>query len=259
MKKWRGLKLATRSRIVLAIVLVAGAAAWEVASRLELLNPLFVSRPSAIVASIPELVASGTVRAAIVATVLAVVVAAVYGTLAGIVLGYLMGFFAALRAAFYGPALFLLGVPKSIFIPIFLVFLGLNRDAAIAYGAFSGFIYVIVNVVAGFDLIREQDLRIARAFGAKLRHRILDVIFPATLPGVFAGIWYGVKGGLQGILIFEFFASVGGLGALITQYSNELRTDRVFALTLGIALFAILLGALWSALERRLARWRQTN
>jgi len=237
-------------------VLLLAAAAWELASRVGLVNPQFVSRPTAILASVPGLLETDAVRQAIVSTVTSVLLAAVYGTLAGIVLGYVMGFFGVVRAAFHGPALFLLSVPKSIFIPIFLVFFGLNREAAMFYGAFSGFIYVIVNVVAGFDLIREQDLRIARAFGAKIHHRILDIVFPATLPGVFAGIWYGVKGGLQGILIFEFFASVGGLGALITQYSNELRTDRVFAMTLGMALFAIGVGALWTALERRLAKWR---
>ncbi|MCU1440644.1 MAG: hypothetical protein JWP85_1641 [Rhodoglobus sp.] len=258
-RRWHSLTLRSQSRLVLVLVLVLVALVWEIASRTGLLNAQFVSRPTAIVASIPELLASETVRAAVIATVAGVLVAAVYGTVIGIVLGYVMGFFAIIRAAFFGPALFLLSVPKSIFIPIFLVFFGLNRETAIFYGAFSGFIYVIVNVVAGFDLIREQDLRIAKAFGAKIHHRILDIVFPATLPGVFAGIWYGVKGGLQGILIFEFFVSVGGLGALITQYSNELRTDRVFALTLGMAIFAIALGAIWTAIERRLAKWRPQN
>ena len=35
---------------------------------------------------------------------------------------------------------------------------------------------------------------------------VLDhIVFPASLPGVFTGIWYGLKNALQGVLIFELF------------------------------------------------------
>jgi ABC-type nitrate/sulfonate/bicarbonate transport system permease component len=173
------------------------------------------------------------------------------------VLGYLMGFVPILREAFYGPFLFLMSVPKSIFIPIFLVIFGINPQASVYYGAYSGFIYVIINVVSGLDLVEERHLRVATAYDASLRHRVVDVILPASMPGLFTGIWYGIKNGMQGVLIFELFISVGGLGGLISFYTNGLRTDRVFAIIFGISLAAILLGAGWSRLERRLSRWRQ--
>ena len=170
-----------------------------------------------------------------------------------------MGFLPVFRDAFYGPALFLLSVPKSIFIPVFMVFFGINIQTAIYYGAFSGFVYVLVNVVGGFDLVEERHVKVAHAYRANLRYRITDVVLPASLPGVFTGIWYGIKQGLQGVLIFELFVSVGGLGELITFYTNALRADRVFALILGVSLVAILAGSGWTALEKRLSRWRPTS
>jgi ABC-type nitrate/sulfonate/bicarbonate transport system permease component len=244
------------ANLVLVGVVVAATVIWELASRLGLVDAAFVSRPTAIVASLPDLVSDERVRDAVLSTATSIALAVAIGVLVGIVAGYVLGSVRLLRDAFYGPALFLMSVPKSVFIPIFLVLFGISTETAVYYGAFSGFIYVMINVVSGLDLVEERYLRVARAYGASLRHRIIDIIFPASMPGVFTGIWYGLKNGLQGVLIFELFISVGGLGGLIKFYSNGLRTDRVFALILGMSVVAILLGEGWSRLERRLSRWR---
>jgi ABC-type nitrate/sulfonate/bicarbonate transport system permease component len=244
------------ANLVLAALVVAAVVLWEIASRLGILDEAFVSRPTAIVASVPDLFADDRVADAVLSTATSIALAVAIGVVVGIVTGYLLGSFRLLRDAFYGPFLFLMSVPKSVFIPIFLVLFGINTQTAVYYGAFSCFIYVMINVVSGLDLVEERHLRVARAYGASLRHRIVDIVFPASMPGVFTGIWYGLKNGLQGVLIFELFISVGGLGGLIKFYTNGLRTDRVFALILGMSIVAILLGEGWSRLERRLSRWR---
>lgn len=244
------------SGFVLAAVVVGFAVLWEVVSRLALVEPAFISRPTAIAAAVPDLAADERVRDAVASTLASMGWAILYGVIAGIVLGYLLGLSRLLRDAFYGPALFLLSVPKSIFIPIFLVLFGISSQTAVYYGAFSAFIYVMINVIGGLDLVEDRHLRVAHAYRAGLRHRIVDVIFPASMPGLFTGIWYGLKNGLQGVLIFELFISVGGLGGLIRFYTNGLRTDRVFAIILGVAITAILLGEGWSRIENRLSRWR---
>lgn len=256
---WRntlGSLVPSSSGPILTIVVVGSLIAWEAVSRLGVVDPAFISSPAAIVAALPELAGSDRVRAALATTATAMGLAFVYGTTIGLVLGYALGVSRLLRGAFYGPALFLLSVPKSIFIPMFLVFFGINTRTAIYYGAFSSFIYVLVNVVGGFDLIEDRHLKLARAYGASRWHRLLDVILPASLPGVFTGIWYGLKSALQGVLILELFISVGGLGAVITFYTNALRVDLVFGLILTISLAAILLGSGWSRVERAMSRWR---
>lgn len=248
-----------RTNLALAIVILTFLIIWEVAARVGLVDIFFVSTPTAILGQVPEVLAEERVRSALATTGMAMFWAFVYGTVAGALLGYAMGFFRAFRDAFYGPALFLLSVPKSIFIPIFMVFFGINVQTAVYYGAFSGFIYVLINVVGGFDLVEERHLRVARAFGARLKNRVVDVILPASVPGLFTGIWYGIKNGLQGVLIFEMFVAVGGLGQTIRSYSNALRTDRVFAIIIGVSVVAILAGSAWTALEKRLSKWRPTT
>ena len=246
----------TRNQRWLAGILVAFVTFWEVGARVGFINTIFTSTPTAIAAAVPVLARESLVTSALATTGQAMVWAAVWGIVAGAFLGYLMGFFPSLRLAFMGWALYLLSVPKSIFIPIFLALFGVNTRTAVIYGAFSGFIYVLVNVVSGFDLIESRHLRVAKAFGASTYHRIVDVILPASIPGLFNGIWYGLKSGLQGVLIMELFVSIGGLGRMIRLYTNDMETDRVMALILSVSLVAILVGQVWSWLEGRLAKWR---
>lgn len=244
------------SKIIIGVCLTGILIAWEALSRLGIVEAQYVSRPTDIAAAVPDLVRDPRLRSAAATTGITMLKATAYGVVLGTVLGYLLGTVRLLRDAFFGSALFLLSVPKSIFIPIFLVTFGVNTQTAVYYGAYSAVVYVLVNVVGGIDLIQPEHTKIAYAYNARLRHRIMDLILPASAPGVFAGVWYGIKNGLQGVLILEFFVSVGGLGSIITSYTNARRPDRVFAVILGISLCAIALGSMWSKLERSLGRWR---
>lgn len=253
------LKITVKARIILTVVLLGIAVVWEISSRIGLIDRVFFPAPTDIIAAVPEMATREIVQEAISSTLVAMLATAVFGIGAGVVLGYLMGFSRVLRDALLGPALFLLSVPKSIFIPIFLLLFGIEFRTAIVYGVFATFIYVMVNVVGGFDLIEPKHLTMGRAFGANTYWRIRQIVLPASMPGLFTGIWYGLKGAVEGIIILELFVSVTGIGAVIRSYSNELRTAPVFAIIFFFSILAIIVGTLWSLLERRLTRWRPAS
>lgn len=253
------LKITVKARIILTVALLGIAVVWEISSRIGLIDRVFFPAPTDIIAAVPEMATREIVQEAISSTLVAMLATAVFGIGAGVVLGYLMGFSRVLRDALLGPALFLLSVPKSIFIPIFLLLFGIEFRTAIVYGVFATFIYVMVNVVGGFDLIEPKHLTMGRAFGANTYWRIRQIVLPASMPGLFTGIWYGLKGAVEGIIILELFVSVTGIGAVIRSYSNELRTAPVFAIIFFFSILAIIVGTLWSLLERRLTRWRPAS
>jgi ABC-type nitrate/sulfonate/bicarbonate transport system permease component len=250
------MQIRTKARLLLIAILLGIAVFWEIATRTGLLNATFFPAPTEIIAAVPDMIARQIVLDAIGETLLAMVTTAIVGVAVGVLLGYVMGFSRVLRDALMGPALFLLSVPKSIFIPIFMLLFGIEFRTAIIYGVFATFIYVMVNVVGGFDLVEPKHLTMGRAFGASGLGRIRQIILPASLPGLFTGIWYGLKGAVEAIIIIELFVSITGLGAVIGGYRNELRTAPVFAIIFFFSILAIALGTLWSLLERRLTRWR---
>ena len=243
---------------VRVLLLVLFLVVWDLIGRLGIADPLFVSSPGAVAGAIPDLASSGSVHHAFAVTGAAIAFAFVGGTVLGIIAGMSIGLSPLLRDAYFGTVLFIMGTPKSIFVPIFLLIFGTEK-AAPAFGVFEAFFFVTVNVVGGVDLVEKSHRTMARAFAAPRLHQFRDVVLPAALPGVFAGLWYGIKNAFLGVLIVELYISVGGLGQVIKQNTEQLQTQNVFALVLGVSVIAVIVGLSWTRLERKLTAWKPVS
>lgn len=240
-----------RAGIVLAFV-----GLWELISRLEIVNPVFLPAPTQIIAAGVDIIDDPRVADAFRVTGGEILGGFLIAVTAGLTIGILLGLVHTLRDAFLGPILFLLSTPKSIFLPIFLLIFGLGTTSKVAFGAFSAFFYVVTNVVGGVGLLLDRHRVLGHAFQAPLRHYLTDIVVPSALPGIFTGLWFGLRQTMVGVLIAELFASSAGIGFLIKIYTNQFRTDRTLAVVLMLSLLAIVAGTLWSRVEVRLQRWR---
>lgn len=252
-KSWA---LSVRAALIRVAVVVVVVVLWDTSTRAGWIDELFVSSPGHVASAAVDLAGESAVWMALRETGSAILLAFVFGTSVGIVAGMLLGIFKLLRDAYFGIVLFLLSTPKSIFVPIFLLLFGIGPTAAAVFGAFEAFFYVTVSVVGGVGLVEDRHLRIARAFRARWWRLFTDVILPASSPGIFTGLWFGIKHAFLGVMIVELYVSVGGLGQLIRQYTNDLATDKVFALIGAVVVAAVLLGTLWNRVEMRMSRWR---
>jgi ABC-type nitrate/sulfonate/bicarbonate transport system permease component len=250
MPRWIRRPVVARTLLLALAVLL-----WYLSTRIGLVDPVFVSSPESVVSAAGDLVGVDAVRHAFAVTGKAIALAFVIGTAAGLVAGLAVGLSQLIRDAYYGPILFVMSTPKAIFVPIFLLLFGTD-DTALAFGSFEAFFYVTVNVVGGVDLVEQRHRTVARAYGARPWHMFTDILLPAALPGVFAGIWYGIKHAFLAVVIAELYISAGGLGQVIRQYTNQLETDKVLAMIIAISIVAVLVGVAWTHLEHRLARWR---
>jgi ABC-type nitrate/sulfonate/bicarbonate transport system permease component len=244
-----------RPVIVRSLLIALAVVLWYVSTRVGLVDPVFVSSPEDVVSAAGDVFGVDTVQHAFAVTGKAIGLAFVIGTAAGVAGGLIVGLSRLIRDAYYGPILFIMATPKAIFVPIFLVLFGTDHTA-LAFGSFEAFFYVCVNVVGGVDLVEQRHRTVARAYGARPWHTFTDVLLPAAMPGVFAGIWYGIKHAFLAVVIAELYISAGGLGQVIRQYTNQLETDKVLAMIFAISILAVLVGVAWTRLENRLARWR---
>lgn len=247
-----------RPVVVRTLLLALGVLLWYLSTRVGLVDPVFVSSPEDVVSAAGGLVGVHAVQHAFAVTGKAIALAFVIGTAAGFVGGMAIGLSRLLRDVYYGPILFIMSAPKVIFLPIFLLLFGTDHTA-LAFGSFEAFFYVTVNVVGGLDLVEERHRMVARAYGAGPWHTFSDVMLPAALPGVFAGIWYGIKHAFLAVVIAELYISAGGLGQVIRQYTNQFETDKVLAMIIAVSIVAVLVGVVWTRLEQRLARWREAR
>ncbi|TDD27902.1 ABC transporter permease subunit [Kribbella turkmenica] len=248
--------LRTRAALIRCVVVVAALIVWAGAVRLGFVDPVFVSSPGDVGRALAGFTRDAEVLSALVVTVRTILIAFVIGTVAGLVVGTVLGLSRTLKDAYMPPILFLLSTPKSMFLPLFVLSFGITTQTAIAFGAFTVFFYVCVNIVGGVELVEAHHLRLARAFGASRLSTFRHVVFPASLPGFFAALWHGMTHAVSSILLAQLFVAIGGLGTLISVYSTSLQTDKALALTVVISVIAVALAALWSITERRLTSWR---
>lgn len=238
------------------LVIVGAFVVWEVLAELGVINELFVSKPSAIVRAAVSLWASPEALTAIGETLASVAGAFALGTGFGVLVGVILGLQPLLRQAYFPVVMLLLGTPKSVFLPVFLLFFGVGAASAVAFGALLTFVHVTINVVAGVDLVEPRQREVARAFRASSWQRFVHVIVPGASPGLFTALWHGLRNGFVGVVIAELFVSTAGIGSLVRTYSNNFQTAKALALVLTISFAVIIIGTGWNRVEAYLTRWR---
>jgi NitT/TauT family transport system permease protein len=252
----RRLSIHASARLIQGGILVALILAWQVAAMTGLLNARFLPAPSSLVVTAGDLFTREEVWSTLGNTGLTMLLAFVIGTALGILVGFAFGLIPLLKDAFFPVVLFFMSTPKSIFIPLFLLIFGIGPAAPVAYAAYATFFYVCVNVVGGIGLVQERHLRVVRAVRGSWWRRIADVVLPASTPGVFAGVWYGISHAVLEVLIMELYISGAGIGSLIQRYTNEFQTGNVLVLVILIVIASVLLGTGWDRIERFFDRWR---
>lgn len=254
----RGVWAAIPNSVFTYGILVLLAVLWEIVVTLGLVDVNFISKPSRIAFALVGFAQDQAVRDAMWVTLYAIGVSFVLAAVVGVVVGMILGLNALLQDAYLPFVVALLGIPKSVFLPLFMLFFGLGIGPGIAFGFVLASIQVVINVVGGIDSIERTHYRTAKAYGANSFALFRHVILPGAAPGIFAGLWHGIRNAFLGVVIAQLFVSNVGVGYLVRLYTSDFRIDDALALVFFIALVVILAGTGWESLERRLSKWRET-
>lgn len=239
-------------------IIVLLAVLWEIVVTLGLVDVNFISKPTRVASALARLGQDPDVRQAMWDTLYAIGVSFVLAAAVGIVIGMILGLSRLLGEAYLPFVVALLGIPKSVFLPLFTLFFGLGIIPGIAFGFVLASIQVVINVVGGIDSIDRVHYRTAKAYGASPFALFRHVVLPGAAPGIFAGMWHGIRNAFLGVVIAQLFVSNIGVGYLVRLYTSDFRIDDALALVFFIALVVILAGIGWESLERRISAWRGT-
>ncbi len=184
----------------------------------------------------------------IASTALAILLAAP----AGLVLGQ-----SSRLNAIFSPMIYLLyPIPKVVFVPVVLLFLGLGDAPKIAIIFLILFFQVLVLVRDQAASLRPELIQSVRSLGAGRRALFRYVYLPASLPAILTALRQSVGTAVAVLYVAELFATQRGLGYYIyLNGSNLLNYPAMYA---GIVVMSLLgLGLYFSVdwLERRLCPW----
>ncbi len=232
---------------------------WQVLAVSGILNPQFLPSPLAVAREFFELLTGYGLLNDILASIQRVFVGFLIASFLGIVLGIWAGtsrFFSFLIT----PILEVIRpIPPIAWIPLAILWFGLGNAPAYFLVALGAFFPIFTNTYFGVSSIDETYRRAAYSLGAGKMRFISDVLFPFSLPHIFAGLKIGLGVGWMVVITAELVGAQSGLGYMIQLNRILLETPRVIVGMVVIGILGFLMNRLMIALERKLIPWVRTS
>jgi len=147
-------------------------------------------------------------------------------------------------------------VPIVAVAPIVLIVMGFGFSAKVFVVFASAVFPVLINTMGGARHVPAALLDAAHIFRSSEARIWRDVLIPHTIPYAMSGIRQGIAMALVGTLVAEFFLNASGIGGLMLSASSRFDTSTVLALTVFIAVVAVILMGAGALLERIFDSWR---
>lgn len=239
--------------------LVVVAAVWELAARLQWVDPLFLPRFSGVVAALWDgLFGAGFLLTDASYSLLRAIAALAIGGGIGLVLETLMGEFRPARQFLDRLVSFLFPMPKMALFLLLMVWLGLGESSKVGLIAISAFFPVVINNHSGIRNVDKLLIWNARSKGADKLQLLTLVLVPAASPFIFAGVRVAASFSFLIAVTVEMLQSNTGLGYRILFARSVYEPETMYAALLLVALLGFSVDQIVRAVGRRLLVWRET-
>jgi NitT/TauT family transport system permease protein len=247
-----------RSHIILArlalLALVLGA--WELLPRSQMINPLLLPPLGDVLAMLGELLRRPAVHEAIGVTAGEVLVAFIIAVPLGTALGVLIAESEYLGEIFKPIIFYVFSVPKSIFLPMFILVFGIGFQQKVAYAAFTTSFVVLMSAMSAVESVKADHVLVARSYGATRAQTLLRIYVPSMMPILLETLRIAMIFNFTGVMIAEMYASRTGIGHLIAGWGENFQMRQLFAGVILLATVAIVFNETVRFLEARCSTWR---
>ena len=232
-------------------------ALWQIASRLD--HPDFVLSPVEIASHFTQALRSGELLPHVGASLVRSLPGFVIGSLIGVALGLMAGIARSLDQLL-SPVVFLTyPVPKIVFLPIVMLWVGIGDVSKILIIALACFYPCFINAYYGARGTPTLMVWTGLNMGARRSQIFRKVVVPSALPLVFAGLRVSLA--LSFILLFstEMINARSGLGFLIRQSESSLRFDLMYVAIVAVAMLGYASDQLLLLVRRHVLAWQEAT
>ena len=249
------------SALSVSVVTIAGLfALWWIATTLRWVPPLFLPSPAAIWAAFTQSVAGDGGGASLLDNIgwslFRVISAFVLAVLIGVPAGLAMGTSRIARGIFDPPIEFYRPLPPLAYLPLIIIWCGIGELSKVLLIFLACFAPVALAARSGVRSASQEQINAAFSMGATRTQVVRHVIMPSALPDILVGLRIGMGVGWTTLVAAEMVAATAGLGQMVLNASNFLRTDVVIMGIIIIGLFAYAFEMGMRQFEKRLVPWK---
>jgi len=239
------------------IAIVAAAfALWETLSRTGIVNPRLLPSASDTLAMLAELLRRASVRDDLAVTAGEVATAFVLAVPFGALIGFLIAEHRYFAEVVKPLLFFAFSIPKSIFLPMFILVFGVGFAQKVGFGLFSTIFIVILSTTAAVESVKAEHLMVARSYGATTAQTAFRVYLPSMLPVLLEALRISMIFNLTGVILAEMYASRDGIGHQIASWGENFQMRQLLAGVLMVAAIAIAFNEFVRSVETRCSHWR---
>jgi len=228
-------------------------AIWEIVARLNLIpGQIFFPPFSAVMQEFYRLVANGVLPSNFLSSLVRVLIGFCAGSLAGLLIGTLMGWRNLLNKAFSPLISLLYPIPALGWLPLLMLWIGINELLPIAIIFICSFFPICYNTATGIRSVDENFVQAARTLGASDLRVLLTIVFPLALPTIFTGLRLEAGMAWRVIIAAEMVAIPTGIGALLMRAESLIRVDIIIVCLMLLSLMTFSFERAFIYLENKL-------
>lgn len=149
-------------------------------------------------------------------------------------------------------------VPFVGLIPLFIIWFGIGEAPKVAIITMGVMFPLYLNVYAGIRGVDAQLIEAGESLGLSRWGLVRHVVLPGALPGAMTGLRYSLGIAWLALVFAEQVNADAGIGYLMVQARDFLRTDVIVVCLIVYAFLGLLADFAVRTLERLLLQWRPT-
>lgn len=242
------------------IILVLGIlVVWQLSSANGWIDPVELPRVSTIFVSWFHIIVGGALPKQLMPSLGRIFAGFSIAAAAAIPLGLLMGTVPFIYRLLEPITEFVRPIPSSAYIPIAILFLGIDNGMKVFIVFLGCFFPILLNTYGGVRGVDPILIDTGRTFGLSRGQALRQIILPAALPSVLTGMRISLGIALIVVVIAEMIAGNSGIGYFILDRQRIFRVPEMFAGIFTLGVLGYVINFAFLRIEHHFLRWRETG
>ncbi len=177
----------------------------------------------------------------------------------GVPLGLLMGYSRKAEALINPAFLLLRPIPPLAWIPLAIVWLGLDNASKILVIFVAAFVPSVINSYTGVRNIETPMMEATRMLNIRGWQLVREVLIPGSMPMIFTGLRLSLQASWTTLVAAELIGAVYGLGSILNQAAQDIYPAMILVAMLMVGICGAATTWLLGRLELQAMPWRRES
>lgn len=229
---------------------------WQLLSNAGVIYEVILPSPLKVVKGFLEMVENGTLWIDIVVSGKRVLIGSFWGIIIGMAFGVISGLSKIVERILEPIVNVIRQIATLAWIPLIILWFGIGEFSKELIIAKAVLVPVYLNTLRGMKEVSKSYTELSQVLELNRWTYLSKIVFPSAAPIIFTGLRLAIGNAWQAVVAAEMLGGLTGLGYSLLNAKDFVRSDKLIALMIVIALIGMVLDALLQLLEKKIFSWK---